>query len=805
MLRNITITAIRNFIRQPFFATVNVVGLAIGVACSLLIIVYVWHESSYDNFHPDADKLYRVNQTNIWSPDGGQMSSTVIPLAAALEEEFPEVEATLRINNPGEQLVQYGDESFYEKNVLAVDSNFFSFFGFHLLQGNPTEALTGINKVVISEEVRDRLFKDEPALGKTLLFGENKTPVVISGVAASVPTNAHFSFDYLLSISTNPLIEEFSWSWIMNPLVTYVKLKSNASASQLEKKLEILAPKYIPPTFDRLGMDYEGFVADKGGWNFYLQPVQDIHLYSAGIGNRIGEVGDIKYIYVFSVVGVFLLVLGCINFINLSTARASSRAKEVGVRKVLGSYKKQLIAQYILESIFLCFLATILGVALMEMLRLILQNFVAIEFTYNWNQLWPFLVIFPIALGVTAGIYPAFYLTAFEPAKVLKGNLRSGMKSAGFRNILVITQFTTAIILIVATVIVQQQLSYLNSKDLGFNRENIMVIDHADRLGNNLQSFRNLINNQSNIISASIAMDIPGRGTYEDMFTRYGDDKQLSMNQLKIDPDFFKTMGLELLAGELFREDAISDHNKIIVNESAIKWFGWDKDTAIGQYLNYPGDDMGKLEVIGVVKDFNFESLREPIKPLVFFHHQSTMWGDNRVIAIRYQVNKEEEALGTIESLWGKISDAPFSYSFLDAEYESLYMAEKRLGNLFSIFTFLTIIIAVIGLFGLTTYALEQRAKEISIRKIFGAGKRQLLLLFTKEYMALIVIAFVIAIPLSLYGMQQWLNSFAYHMTPGYVSFGIAAALIITIVGISAGFKILQAAIANPVDNLANE
>lgn len=805
MIRNIVITTIRNFIRQPFFAGINVLGLAIGIASSLLIMIYVWHESSYDNFHPEANRLYRVNQTNIWNPNGGQMSSTVIPLASALLDEFPEIESTLRINAPGEQLVRYGEEAGYEKNILAADSNFFSFFGFKLLEGNPETALNGKNKVVITEEIRNKFFKDEQALGKVFLFGDAQIPVEVTGVVATPPTNTHFDFDYLWSLPTNPVIKEFDWSWFMSPLVTYVKLKPATSAIHLEEKFKSIAPKYIPPTFDRFNMDYEEFVVDIGGWNFYLQPVKDIHLHSATIGNRIGPVSDIHYIYIFSVVAVFILVLGCINFINLSTARASSRAKEVGIRKVLGSFKKQLIAQYILESVILCFVATVIGIAFMEIIRIFLQDILTIRFAYSWDQLWPIVFIFPLVLGILAGIYPAFYLTAFNPAKVLKGNLRSGLKSAGFRNSLVVVQFSVAIVLIVCTVIVQQQLSFLNSKNLGYDREQIIVINHADRLKGQLQSFRNILKKENEVISASIAMNVPGRGTNEDMFTKFGDDKQISINQMKIDPDFFKTMELELLSGRIFQENAPADYNKVILNESAISWFGWDAETALGKHLNYPGDDIGKLEVIGVVKNFHFQSLREPVNPLIFMHHQSTMWGDSRVLAIRYKKGKASDIIKKVENEWSNLSDEPLSYSFLDAEYQSIYFSEKQLGHLFSIFSLLTMVIAVIGLFGLSVYTLEQRAKEISIRKIFGAGSRQLCVLISKEYAILILISFAIAVPVSLISMNKWLENYVYHINPNHLPFMIAALLVIVIVAVSSGFKIVQAASSNPVDALNNE
>lgn len=805
MIKNLITTAFRNFLRQPLFSGINIIGLAIGIASSLLIMVYILNELSYDSFHPDVDRLYRVNQTNIWDPAGGKSSSTVIPLASALVTEFPEVESALRVNDPQELLVQYEDKAFYESRVLAVDSNFFSFFGFKLLKGNPQTALTGKNKVVITEKTASKFFGGESAVGKLILFGDEKIPVEVTGIVASPPANAHFQFDYLWSLTTNPIIEEFSWSWFMTPLVTYIKLKPGASVEYLEEKLKIIAPKYIPPTFERFNMDYEGFVAERGGWNFYLQPVKDIYLHSAEIGNRIGPVSDYNYIVIFNIVAVFILLLGSINFINLSTARASSRAKEVGVRKVLGSFKRQLIFQYLMESIMLSLIATVLGLAFMEMMRIFLQSLLNMELLINWVVIWPYLLLFPVLLGIVSGIYPAFYLTAFNPSKVLKGNLRSGIKSTGFRNALVVVQFTIAIALLSSTVIIQQQLEFLNKKNLGFDRENILVVNHAEKLGEHIKTFRDEITNQETITSASISMDMPGRGTYEDMFSAYGSDKQLAISQLKIDPSFFQTMKLRMSSGRIFEEGRPADFNTVVLNESAVRALGWGVSEAVGKHLNYTGDEMGKLEVIGVVKDFNFQSLREPITPFIFIHYESAMWGDKRVVAIKYKKDDIQRTISFIEKEWKNISDAPLSYSFLDEEFQGVYQSESRMGSIFSMFSILTLIIAAIGLFGLSAYTVERRGKEISIRKIFGASIHNLFILISKEYAVLIIVSFLIAVPITAFGMSYWLNDYAYHIEQSYFPYAITAILISCIVLISSGFKIVAASVKNPILNLKDD
>ena len=464
MLRNYILIAWRNLWKRKGFSAINILGLAVGIASCLLIWNYVQFESSYDNFHPDVQNLYRVNQTNIWDPSGGIMGSTVVPLAETLLDNYPEVQEAMRINTPGTSIIRASDangsiKAFNENNVLAADSNFFSFFGYKLQEGDPNTALVGMNKVVLSPEAASKFFGDGSCLGKILLYGEDRVPLQITGITKKQPSNAHFHFDFLLSLHTNPNIKQFEWSWIWTQVVTYVKLAPKTNVVGLEQKWKSLAKQYTGTTLDRLGMDYLDFV-ESGKWEFHLQPVRSIHLHSFGIGNRLGAISDIKYIYIFSITGFLLLIIAAINFINLSTARGATRAMEVGVKKVLGAGRRSLVLQFQIESLLIVSIAGLFGLGIMELFNWGMSHILQFQIPFvlwdNGLLIWALPVI-AVIVGILAGIYPSFYLTSFRPIQVLKGKLGLGHGNSGLRNGLVVFQFAMAIVLLASTVLVYQQ------------------------------------------------------------------------------------------------------------------------------------------------------------------------------------------------------------------------------------------------------------------------------------------------------------------------------------------------------------
>jgi putative ABC transport system permease protein len=812
MLTNYLKTAIRSILRERQYALIKIIGLSLGLGTSMVLLLYISHQLSYDSMHRDVSRMYRVNQSNIWDPNGGIFNSTGPAVAFALRSDFPEIEDILRINTPYQLIARYvkpdGDViAFQESSVLAADSNFFSFFNFKLKEGDPRTALIGKNKVVLSDKAALRLFGNEPAVGKIIQLGDDRTAVEVTGVTEEQPTNMHFHFDYLLSMYTNPNIKEFEWSWIWTQVVTYVKLTPGADAVLLDEKLKTFADRHAPMTFQKLQMDYKEFISEKGPWILSLQPVRDIHLYSDRIGNRLGPVADITYVYILSVIAVFILLIAVINFINLSTARATNRAKEVGVKKALGVLRRDLIIQFQFEHILLTMVSMLLGLGFMEILRLIIQPFVGIEIPLSVWSAGTFILIiilFPIVIGFLAGLYPSFYLTAFRPAQVLKGKLATGLRSSTMRNGLVVFQFTISIALMAATLIVFQQLEFFQSRSVGFEKENLLVVNNAERLGNQLESFRNEISSYDGVASASVSVDI--RGGFEDIYMREGDEKKLSISGFKVDEHFFETTKIQLISGRSFDRSRPSDQNAVVINETTARFFEWTPETALGKRIKYLGDDMGPQEVIGVARDFHFRSLHQNIMPIMFFNQNSRAFGDMKVVLIRYNTQNIKRLTATLENQWNKLVEAtPFSFSFYDEEVKMQYDQEQRMASLFSIFTGLSITIAVIGLVGLVSYSAEQRKKEIGIRKVFGASLSRIYIMINTQYVRLICISLLIATPAAWWLMQQWLNSFPYRVDVNPLIFVVSGLVELVLALICVSYLALRAASLNPATVLKDE
>ena len=814
MFRSYFTSTVRAMRKSWVYSLINIFGLAVGIASCLLIYDYVQFENSFDKTHPDVDRLYRVNQTAIWTPGGGVMTSSGPQLAHSLQNDYPDIEQVLRINTPGDFLIRYTDESgqekaFRESNVLAADSTFFSFFDFKLKEGDPGTALHGKNKVVISPEAAQKYFGRGQAVGKILQLGEDRRAVEVSGVTEEQPANIHFHFDYMLSIPTNENLKRFEWSFTWSQVVTYVKVRAGTDITSLQEKIQAIAPQRIAPTFKRLRMDFDDFTKDKGGWHFYLQPVSDIRLGSGSIYQRFEEVSDKTYVYLFSGVAGFILLIASINFINLSTARATMRAKEVGVKKTLGALKNGLIAQFQFESIFISALATLLAVLLAALFKPVIFQLTGFNLPFslmgNWDM-FIILLLLPFVLGFVAGIYPSFYLTAFQPIHVLKGRLASGMKSTGLRNGLVTLQFGIAIALISVTLIVFQQLRFIATKNLGLDRENILLIDHAEELGAQLESFRNELPNLEGVIDATTTMEVPGRGTNEDIFSKEGSDENLPINQDKIDHYFFKTMGITLATGRDFKEGSEADKRAVILNENAAKLLGWTPEDALGKFIIYPGDGMRRLEVVGVVNDFHFNSLRTPISPMLFLSIHSPMWGDQRVVAIKFKGEDVSVLMEKIEARWKQlVPSTPIEFQFYDEVLARQYENDQRLGGLFGVFACFSIIVGIIGLVGLVAYSAEQRKKEIGIRKVFGASIARIFIMMNSQYVKLIAVALVVATPCAWWVIQQWLNSFAYHIQVSPWAFVIAGISETIFAVVCVGYLSLRAATLNPSAVLKDE
>jgi putative ABC transport system permease protein len=811
MIKSYLTIALRNILRSKGYSFINIFGLALGIASCLLMFHYVSFELSYDDFHPHIERTYRVDQQRP-ERDAVPTGSTAPPLAATMKNNYPEVEETLRINTPGDFIIRYSESkdrmiAYQEGNIFAADSTFFSFFGYRLKEGNPRTALQGLNKVVISEETARKLFGDAPALGKILELGEDRKAVEVTGVTERQPDNAHFHFDYLLSMETNPNVLKRDFSWVWTQVVTYVRLKPGSDVKQTETKLLELGERFIRPQFESLGWDYDNGGARKQNWNFYLRPMRDVHLKTGS--NRIGPVGNINYVRTFAVIGIFVLVIASINFINLSTARGAKRAKEVGVKKTLGATRRSLVSQFQTESIFLTTIASVLAIGLAEVLRFMIGKFVGISIASTlWQNVSAFvaLPLIPIVIGFLAGLYPSFFLTAFRPVQVLKGKIASGMGNASLRNVLVVIQFTISIALIAGTLIVFQQLKFMSTKSLGFDKENILLVKYAEKLGTNLETVQDEIKTYPGVEHVGVAMEVPGGGTWTDGLRREGSDVNVPIALVKINESYFKALGFELVAGRLFDEARPSDRNAVVPNETAIRQFGWTPEQALGQYIVYPGNDNSRHEVIGVMKDSHYQSLRQAITPVMFCKTGSDIWGDWFVIAVKFKTADLPDLIKRIETKWNEtLDDTPFTYSFLDQDLARQYQDEQKLGALFAIFSSLSILIAIIGLIGLVSYSAEIRKKEIGIRKVFGASAARILVLFNRSYVWLVFVSFVLASPIAWYFIAQWLNEFAYRIEISPLTFLLAGLCELVLALLTVGYLSIRAALLNPAKVLREE
>jgi putative ABC transport system permease protein len=811
MLKSYFKITLRNIARSKGYSFINIFGLSLGIACCLLTANYVAFEFSFDNFHPNVERTYRVGMTMIWDVEGGEFGSTSPPVPLLLAHDYPEVEEVTRIHTPGNFIVRYTGENgdvraFNETYIFSADSNVFNFFGFKIKEGDPSTALKGINKAVISSVTAQRLFGNEPALGKIILFGNDRIPVEITGVA-EVPDNTHFKFNYLLSMPTTPHVKRNENNWIWTQVVTYVRLAPGASAEDLRNKMGRITDTVIGPWFTRVGMSYDDLVT-KEKWQFYMMPIRDIHLKSRD--NRLGTVGDVRYAYAFGAIGLFVLVIAAINFVNLSTARGAKRAREVGVKKVLGAMRSSLISQFQAESILLALFSIVLAIPLVELLRFLIEKVLQNNMPF---MLWDkpiFLLALPVlgvVIGFLAGLYPSFYLTSFLPAQVLKGKIATGMGSSRLRGTLVVAQFAISITLIIGTVIVLQQINFLRSTNLGFDKENILSINLAEKLGDHLESFRNEVLSLPGVVGAAVAMDTPRGGGYEDIFSAEGSTIKLPITAIKIDDHYFETMGFDLVAGRTFDyEHNASDNAGVIVNERMCSLFGWTSEEAIGKIVLYSAAENTPFKVIGVVKDFHFKSLREAIAPMFFSHITSNTWGEMRVLTVRYRTDDLPNLIREIERRWNAIVDqAPMGFSFLDEDIAAAYDEDQRLGDIFQIFTTLSVIISLIGLVGLVSYSAEVRKKEIGIRKVLGASRSAIVVMMNSSYLKLIAIGLVIATPLAWYAMRYWLETFEFRIDISPLVFVFAGFAVMAGALISVAYLSLRAASVNPASVLKEE
>lgn len=811
MLANYFKIAFRNLWRQRGYAALNIIGLAVGMACCLLMILYVQHELSFDRFHVNADHIYRLNLSAKMGEMDEVVGGTPPPLGERLRQDFPEVERATRIFPLRSTLVQYENNIFNEPNVLATDEYFLQMFSFKLLEGSSNLALKDPKTAVITKSTAEKYFGTASAIGKTLLLGNEKREFKVIGVVENPPSNAHFTFGILTSLSSYYVVTNvFDWSWVWCQLVTYVQLREGASATALEAKFPQMVEKYAPAAFERIGQSFAEVKKQGGHWDFSLLPLTAIHLHSDRVENPLGETGSIVYVYMFSAVAVLIIVLACINFMNLATARAARRSKEVGIRKSLGVSRKYLVAQFLAESLLASVLAAVCALCLIE---LFLQPFntlsgKALRLDFMGNPLLTVSILaLTVLVGFAAGLYPALYLSSVKPVDVLAGKLRLGVRSAGLRNGLVVFQFATSVMLIASTILVYSQMDFVRTMNVGFDRENVIVIGNANRLGQKAESFKQSLLAQSSIAKVSYSTTIPGRGSFVDFYKPEAAPlKDLTLSSYLADEDLVPTLGMKIIKGSNFSKENLADcQSGVLLNEEAAKKIGWSDP--IGQYITYPGGNNSKFKVIGILKDFNSESLRTAIAPFAVFHEASKTYSiRSSCVVVRVRAGQTRAAVEILERQWKQFTgDSALDYTFLDEDFDRQYRSEQRLGQVLGVFTAIAIVIACLGLFGLAAYIAEQRTKEIGIRKVLGASVGSIIGLLSRDFLKLVAIAIVVAVPLAWYGMNRWLQDFAYRVNITAWMFLLAGGLALVIAFATVAGQAWRAARANPVNALRSE
>jgi putative ABC transport system permease protein len=807
MFRNYFKIALRNLWKNKGFSAINIFGLAIGIGTCLLITLYVLDELSFDRFNKNSDRIYRVNVDIKFGGADQKFAVACAPLAFSMVRDYPQVENAVRFRNYGGSAVKKGNQNIQERNIISADSTLFDVFTLPMFRGNPKTALTQPNSVVITESIANKYFGKTDVLGKQLLF-DNRNLYAITGVIKDMPENAHFHYDFFVSLSSSPESREDNWlSFNFN---TYLLLKPGTDPKIIEAKFTEVMKKYMWPQAESvMHVTADEFRKSGNYLNLSLMPLTDIHLKS----DRIAELAansSIQTVYIFSAIAIFILLIACVNFMNLSTARSSNRAKEVGVRKVLGTLRSNLINQFLTESVMMSLIAFIIAMVVSLLLLPLFNQLASKQFTlspFAHPLLVPLLFLFAIAVGLIAGSYPAFYLSAFKPIEVLKGKIGAGFKSSYFRSILVVFQFFISIFLIIGTIVIYRQLHYIQNKKLGFNKEQVLTIKGTYVLDKQVEAFRDEVLKQPGITSATISgfLPVPSSRTDNPFFPEGEIDnkKAVSMQNWSVDYDYIKTLGMEISKGRNFSKDFGTDSSAVILNETAARLFGYQDPIGkkISKLLDVKSTATQNYTVIGVVKNFHFSSLRENIGALCLTLGRST---EN--VSFRLSTNNLAATVKNIESIWKKMApQEPFNYSFLNEDFNAMYASEQRVGKIFIVFAILAIFIACLGLLGLATYAAEQRTKEIGIRKVLGASISNIAAMLSKDFLKLVVIAAVITFPVAGWAMNKWLQDFAYRIAISWWIFMIAGLLAVVIALITISFQAIKAAVSNPVKSLRTE
>lgn len=792
MFKNYLKTAWRNLRKNTAFSFINILGLTIGITACMMIFLFIRNEFSFDNFHKDGGRIFRVMRD--FTNDGQSRSVSYLSgrYGPALQNDFKGgMESVVRVNQ-NNNLITIGNRSFNEKRVIDADSNFFTFFSFPLLKGNPQTALQNPGSIVLTETTARKYFGSaEAAIGKTVLL-DKELPLTVTAIARDVPANSHLAFDVVTPLEN---YKESSWmtNWANNGVYAYIKLKPQVTQEQIEKQLPAFMEKYM------------GSIMRQYGYHFTLSltPLRDVYFDSASTDQV--RHGDKKVVYIFLSIAILILLIACINFINLSTIRAAERSKEVGLRKVLGALRNNIIWQFIGESVLLTTISCILAVGLMVLLMPWYNSLLGYTLTVSWST-WPlylFLAGVIVTAGFLAGSYPAFFLSGFMPVQALKGRLRLGKSGASFRQVLVAVQFSISVLLITGTFIITRQMNYVRNRHLGYEKEQTVLvrIDNND-IYRNMLSFKSDLQNESQVQSVSLMSGEPGGFFDGQMFNVEAHSEKWHARTEFADFEFVKTLGLKVIAGRDFSPSFPTDTTEaVMVNATAAARLGWTPEQAIGKWVENTVRDTTKRRIIGVVADFNFQTLKSGIEPLVIAPNN-----DRRVIAIKMKPGNLQVGVSVIEKNYKAMAAAyPFEYTFLDQQFDIIYKKDIRQQAILLIFSVMAIFVACLGLFGIASFTTIKRFKEIGVRKVLGSSVQGIVLLLSKDLLRPVIIATCVSLPIGYWAMSKWLQDFAYKTTLSWWIFALAALATFGIALITICTKAVKAAVTNPAKSLRSE
>jgi len=799
MFKNYLKASWRNLRRDKSYSLINIAGLAAGIAACLIITLYIADEMSHDRFHEKSERIHRIYIDGQFGNNEFRTVLTPNPLKEALLKEYSEVESATQFFHRDQVPVEYNNKQLVEDRVFYTGPDFFKVFTFPLIKGNPDNILSEPNQVVLTQSMARKYFGSQDPVGKMISMQGDK-PYRVTGVCEDVPDNSHFHFDFLVSYCSSEKSQDIRWT--NSNVYTYFTLRKGVDPQAFEEKLNLLVEEYLgPQVVEWLGIDLQEFKKRGNSYGFFMQPLEKIYLHS-DINDEIEPVSDISRIWYFSIIAVFILLIACINFMNLATAKYASRAREVGIRKVIGSKKGQLVSQFLTESILVSIMAIGIAGVLVELFLPVFNNLsqksLNIQYAVDWYYL-PLLLILGLIVGLLAGVYPAFFLSSFSPLRVLKKEVSRGVKGNRLRGILVISQFVITIVLFISTTLIYQQNHYVTHKKLGFEKDKVLIVDRPYYL-DNLSTFMQELEKHPSIAAASVSGSFPGRdygGSTLQVEGRSSED-MVFFSTNYVEEDYLEAMGLKLLKGRFFSEEYSDNAGSIVINEEAAREL--DFEDPIGKYL-MQGDR--KFNIIGVMENHHFESLHKKIGPLGLYYYDNQYF---QYMPVKIRSGDMQSSIGHIRETWERFTNGqPFSYFFLDRDYEKLYHTEMRTARVFTIFSGLAILIACLGLFGLSAFMAEKRTREIGIRKAMGARINQILGILYKEVMLLLLVSTLLAWPLTYYLMSRWLENFAFRIDLGLLPFAGASALALIIAVATTSTQALKAAYTNPAETLRDE